>query len=106
MVLKFFYLQAMEGEGKSSGGNTQWTTSQSSFVQTYLANLVSEGKKISTNFKKVHLNLYAKALNDHFKITRMTDQIANHLKTLKKSTPEFTTSRTRVLLVGMKSNSS
>jgi hypothetical protein len=76
----------MEGEGKS-GGNTQWTASQSSFVQTYLVNLVSEGKKISTSFKKVHLNLCAKALNDHFKMNMMIDQIANHLKTLKKSTP-------------------
>ncbi|KAG8065014.1 hypothetical protein GUJ93_ZPchr0004g39455 [Zizania palustris] len=57
---------AMEGEGKSGGGNTQWIASQSSFVQTFLA------------------NLYANALNDHFKINRTTDQIANHLKTLKK----------------------
>jgi hypothetical protein len=84
IVLKISYLQAMEGEGKSRGGNTHWTTSQSSFAQTYLANLVSEGKKTSTGFKKVHLNLCAKALNDHFKITRTTDQIGNHLKTLKK----------------------
>jgi hypothetical protein len=84
IVLKISYLQAMEGEGKSGGGNIQWTTSQSSFVQTYLANLVFEGKKASTGFKKVHLNLCAKALNDHFKITRTADQIANHLKTLKK----------------------
>ncbi|KAG8087517.1 hypothetical protein GUJ93_ZPchr0010g11008 [Zizania palustris] len=74
----------MEGEGKSGGGNTQWTASQSTFVQTFLANLVSEGKKISTGFKKVHLNGCANALNDHFKINRTADQIANHLKTLKK----------------------
>jgi hypothetical protein len=73
MVLKISYLQAMEGEGKSGGGNTQWTASELSFVQTYLANLVSEGKKTSTGFKKVHVNLCAKALNDHFKITRTAD---------------------------------
>jgi hypothetical protein len=59
MVLKISYLQAIEGEEKSGGVNTQWTTSQSSFVQTYLANLVSEDKKTSTDFKKVHLNLCA-----------------------------------------------
>jgi hypothetical protein len=95
----------MEGEGKS-GGSTQWTASQSCFVQTYRANLVSEGKKTSTGFKKVDLILCAKTLNDHFKINKTADQIANHLKTLKKSTQELTTSRTSVLWVGMKLNSS
>jgi hypothetical protein len=59
MVLKISYFQAIEGEEKSGGVNTQWTTSQSSFVQTYLANLVSEDKKTSTDFKKVRLNLCA-----------------------------------------------
>jgi uncharacterized protein YhfF len=78
----------MEGEGKSSA--TQWTTSQSSFVQTYLANLVLEGNKTSTDFKMVHFNGCAKALNDHFKINRTADQISNHLKTLKESTQEST----------------
>jgi hypothetical protein len=61
-----------------------------SFVQTYLANLVAEGNKISTGFKKVHLNGCAKALNDRFKINRTGDHISNHLKTLKKSTKEST----------------
>ncbi|KAG8067879.1 hypothetical protein GUJ93_ZPchr0005g14400 [Zizania palustris] len=72
------------------------------FCANFLANLVSEGKKTSTGFKKVHLNGCANALNDHFKINRTADQIANHLKTLKKNIPELTTSRTSVLLVGMK----
>jgi hypothetical protein len=43
-------MKAMEGEGKS--GATQWTTSQSSFVQTYLANLILEGNKTSTVLKR------------------------------------------------------
>jgi hypothetical protein len=55
----------MEGEVKSGGGNTQWTSSQSTFVQNFLANLVANGTKTSTGFKKVHLNGCAKALNDH-----------------------------------------
>jgi hypothetical protein len=80
-------MKAMEGEGKS--GATQWTTSQSSFVQTYLANLILEGNKTSTGFKNVHLNGCVKPLNDHFKINRTADQISNHLIS-KKSTQEST----------------
>jgi hypothetical protein len=53
-------------------------------MQTYLPNLVLDGNKTSTGFKKAHLNGCAKALNDHFKINRTADQISNHLKTLKK----------------------
>jgi hypothetical protein len=48
-------LKAIYGEGKS--GATQWMTSQSSFVYTYLTNLVLEGNKISIGFKKVVLRL-------------------------------------------------
>jgi hypothetical protein len=73
----------MEGEVKSSG-NTQWTSTQSSFVQTFLAKLVTEGTKTSTGFKNVHLNSCAKAVNEHFKVNMTGDQISNHLKTLKK----------------------
>jgi hypothetical protein len=53
--------------------------------------LVTEGKKSSTSFKKVHLNSCAKAFNDHFKINRTGDQISIHLKTFKKCTLESTT---------------
>jgi hypothetical protein len=56
----------MEGEVKSGGGDSQWTTSKSTFVQTFLANIVVDGSKTSIGFKKVHLNGCAKALNDHF----------------------------------------
>jgi hypothetical protein len=80
----------MEGEVKC-GGNNQWAATQSSFVQIFLAKLVTEGIKTSTGFKKVHLNSCAKAVNEHFKINRTGDRISNHLKTLKKSTLESTT---------------
>src|SRR5438105_12092282 len=69
---------------KSGGGQTQWTATQSSYMLTFLTNIVADGTKTSTGFKKVHLNACAKALNDHFKLTRTGDQIANHLKTWKK----------------------
>jgi hypothetical protein len=55
-----------------------------------LDNLVADGTKTSTGFKKVHLNMCAKAFNDHFKLNRSSDQIANHLKTLRKNTLEST----------------
>jgi cupin superfamily acireductone dioxygenase involved in methionine salvage len=76
----------MLGEVKSGGGITQWTTAQSAFVQNYLANLVAKGSKTSIGFKKVHINACVKALNNHFKINNTCDQIANHLKTMKKYT--------------------
>ena len=72
----------MEVEVKS--GQTQWLAIQSNFVHTYLANLVDDGTKTSTGFKKVHLNNCAKALNENFKLSRTADHVANHLKTLRK----------------------
>jgi hypothetical protein len=53
-------------------------------MHIFLDNLVADGTKTSTGFKKVHLNMCAKAFNDHFKLNRSSDQIANHLKTLRK----------------------
>jgi hypothetical protein len=73
-VLLKFVICVAEGNGgrerKSSA--TQWTTSQSSFVQTYLTNLVLEGNKTSIGFKKLHLNHCGKALNDLFKKVHLT----------------------------------
>jgi hypothetical protein len=74
----------MEVEAKTGGGQTQWALTQSTFMHTFLTNLVADDTKTSTGFKKVHLNMCAKALNDHFKFNRSSDQIANHLKTLRK----------------------
>ena len=69
---------------KAGGGLRQWTPTQATFMLTFFSNIVVDGTKISTGFKKVHLNACAKALNDHFKLTRTDDQVANHLKTWKK----------------------
>jgi hypothetical protein len=78
--------EAMEEELKSGAATTQLTIIQSTFVQTFLANIIVDGNKTSTGLKKVHLNACAKALNDYFKINRTHDQIGNNLKTLKKYT--------------------
>jgi hypothetical protein len=52
----------MEVEAKTGGGQTQWTLTQSTFMHTFLVNLVVDGTKTSTGFRKVHLNMCAKAL--------------------------------------------
>jgi hypothetical protein len=46
MLLKFSIFRQWKEREKSGGEKSQWTTSHSSFVQTYLANLVSERKKM------------------------------------------------------------
>ena len=77
----------MEAEGSGSkvvGGVCQWTSTQSSFMLTFLSNIVANGTRTSSGFKKVHLNSCAKTLNEYFKLSRTGDQIANHLKTWKK----------------------
>jgi hypothetical protein len=50
---------------KVGGGLCQWTPTQSTFVLTFLSNIIAEGTKTTIGFKKVHLNACAKALNDH-----------------------------------------
>ena len=75
----------MEAEGSGSkAALCQWTPTQSSFMLSFLSNIVANGTRTSSGFKKVHLNSCAKALNDYFKLSRTSDQIANHLKTWKK----------------------
>lgn len=75
----------MEAEGSGGkAGQCQWTTTESSFMLTFLSNIVANGTRTSSGFKKVHLNACAKALNEHFKLDRTGDQIANHLKTWRR----------------------
>jgi len=70
------------GEQAEGGGHVTSPSAMSSFVLTYLANVVANGKT-SSGFKKIHLNSCAKALNDHFKCKRTEEQISNHLRTKK-----------------------
>lgn len=75
----------MEAGGSGGkAGQCQWTATESSFMLTFLSNIVANGTRTSSGFKKVHLNACAKALNEHFKLDRTGDQIANHLKTWKR----------------------
>jgi hypothetical protein len=81
-------LHPMKVEAKTRGGRIQWTLTHSTFMYIFLVNLVADDAKISTGLKKIHLNIYVKALNDHFKLNRSSDQIAN--QTLRKNTLEST----------------
>jgi len=72
------------GEQAEGGGHVTWPSAMSSFVLTYLANVVASGKT-SSGFKKTHLNSFVKALNDHFKCKWIGEQISNHLRTRRGS---------------------
>jgi hypothetical protein len=60
------------GEQTEGGGHVTWPSAMSSFVLTYLADVVASGKT-SSGFKKTHLNSCAKALNDYFKCKRIRE---------------------------------
>jgi hypothetical protein len=69
------------GEQAEGSGHASWTSTMSSFMLTYLANVVASGTRTSSGFKKIHLNACARAVNEKFNTTRSGDQIKNHLKT-------------------------
>ncbi|PWZ20306.1 hypothetical protein Zm00014a_031356 [Zea mays] len=75
-------LEEMEAEGQGfTNGHAIWTSAMSSFMLSYLSNMVSSGERTSSGFKKVHYNSCAKAINEKFQITLNGEQIKNHLKT-------------------------
>jgi tagatose-1,6-bisphosphate aldolase non-catalytic subunit AgaZ/GatZ len=57
----------VEVQGEGSGPVT-WNSASSSFMLNHLADMVANGIRTSSGFKKVHLNMCAQALNDQFKI--------------------------------------
>jgi hypothetical protein len=75
LVANFFDLQNMETQGKvdnieekgDESGHVTWNTATSAFMLNYLAEMVSNGTKTSSGFKKVHLNMCARAIIDHLK---------------------------------------
>ncbi|AQK62627.1 10A19I.15 [Zea mays] len=72
----------MEAEGQGfTNGHATWTSAMSSFMLSYLSNVVSSGERTSSGFKKVHYNSCAKAINEKFQIALNGEQIKNHLKT-------------------------
>jgi hypothetical protein len=70
-------------EQLQGGGHVFWTDSMSSYMLSHLAGLVGTGLRTSLDFKKVHLNTCARALNDHFRMRLAGDQIGNHVRTWK-----------------------
>lgn len=68
----------------NGGGAVQWTTAMSSFILTFLSELVANGTKTSTGFKQVHLNACAKALNETMGTNYTGNQVANHLRKWKR----------------------
>lgn len=74
--------EEMEAEGQGfTNGHATWTSAMSSFMLSYLTNVVSSGERTSSGFKKVHYNSCAKAINEKFQIALNGEQIKNHLKT-------------------------
>ena len=74
--------EEMEAEGQGfTNGHATWTSAMSSFMLSYLTNVVSSGERTSSGFKKVHYNSCAKAINEKFQTALNDEQIKNHLKT-------------------------
>ena len=72
--------EEMEAEGQGfTNGHATWTSAMSSFMLSYLSNVVSSGERTSSGFKKVHYNSCAKAINEKFQTALNGEQIKNHL---------------------------
>ena len=72
-----------KGQGEASGPTT-WNSAASTFMLNYLAEMVRNGTRTSSGFKKVHLNMCARALNDQFKSSYSGDNMKNHLRTWQR----------------------
>jgi hypothetical protein len=69
----------IEEKGDGSGHVT-WNTTASAFMLNYLAEMVSNGTKTSSGFKKVHINMCARVINDQFKSKYTGENVKNHLR--------------------------
>jgi hypothetical protein len=82
----------MESQGKGDNFETQgeksgpvtWNSVASSFMLNHLAEMVANGTRTSSGFKKVHLNMCARVLNDHFKTKYSGQNVKNHLRTWQR----------------------
>ncbi|XP_025880493.1 uncharacterized protein [Oryza sativa Japonica Group] len=70
--------------GKGGSTYASWTSAMSYFMLSHLANVVAGGTRTSSGFKAVHLNAYARAVNERFNSTLTGEQIKNHLKTWQR----------------------
>jgi hypothetical protein len=66
------------------GGHVSWNSATSAFMLKHLAEMVATGTRTSSGFKKVHLNMCARAINDHFKTKYAGDNVKNHLRTWQR----------------------
>ncbi|KAM0884332.1 hypothetical protein ACQ4PT_031056 [Festuca glaucescens] len=51
---------------------------------THLSNVVANGTRTSTGFKKAHLTARANAMNEHFQLSLTSVQIGNHNRTWRR----------------------
>jgi hypothetical protein len=87
----------MESQGKGDNFETQgeesghvtWNSVASSFMLNHLAEMVANGTRTSSGFKKVHLNMCARVLNDHFKTKYSGQNIKNHLRTWQRKSSKI-----------------
>jgi hypothetical protein len=61
-----------------------WNSAISSYMLTHLSNVVANGTRTSTGFKKAHLTACAKAMNEHLKLSLTPVQISNHNRTWRR----------------------
>jgi hypothetical protein len=73
----------IEAKGDGSGHVT-WNSAVSTFMLNHLAEMVANGTRTSSGFKRVHLNMCAQAINDHFKTNYTRDNVKNHLWTWQR----------------------
>jgi hypothetical protein len=72
-----------EAQGEGSGPMTR-NSAASSFMLNHLADMVANGTRTSLGFKKVHLNMCARTLNDQFKTKYSGENVKNHLRTWQR----------------------
>ena len=83
-------MEDLNEEVGGTNGHAVWTTPETAFMLTHLANLVASGTKTCSGFKKVHLNTCAKAVNEKFRTMKTGEQVKNHLKTQQRKFAKMT----------------
>jgi hypothetical protein len=68
-------------EKVNGSGHVTWNSAASSLMLNHLFELVTNGIRTSSGFKKIHLNMCTSAINDHFKTKYTSENVKNHLWT-------------------------
>jgi hypothetical protein len=64
--------------------HVSWNSAAYAFMLKHLAEIVATGTRTSSGFKKVHRNMCARAINDHFKTKYIGENVKNHLWTCQR----------------------